>query len=92
MGVFVVVEDVGNAEFPDRNHQAVGCLAAGKLIDAGIHFLRFAAEIDRLTDECALQSRIGIGESDLVGFTARESGDAKRVAKAKPLIDFRIEP
>ena len=37
---------------PDRYDKAVGRLAPGKLVDAGIYFLRFAAEIDGLSDEC----------------------------------------
>ena len=92
MGVFVVVEDVGDAEFSDRYHQSVGRLALRKLIDAGIHFLRFTAKIDGLTDECTLQSRIGIGESYLVGLTAGESGGSERVAESKALVDFRVQP
>ena len=92
MSVFVVVEDVGDAEFSDRYHQAVGRLATGELIDAGINLLRFAAKIDGLTDECALQSRVGVSKTDLVGFTARVAGDSERVANAKSLIDFRVEP
>ena len=78
--------------FPDRYDKAVGRLAPGKLIDAGINLLRLAAKIDGLTDECALQSRIGIGKADLISFTARKSGDSERVANAEPLIDFRVQP
>ena len=44
----------------------------------------------RTKARCTRDIRI-IG-ADLVGFRAREAGDAVRVADAEALIDFRIEP
>jgi hypothetical protein len=54
MGVFVVVEDVGNAEFSRRYDKAVSRLAPDKLVYAGIDLLRLAAKIDGLTDDAAV--------------------------------------
>ena len=92
MCIFVVVKDVGNAKFSDREDEPVGGLAFGKLIDAGIHFLRLAAEIDRLPDESPLAGAHRDSLSDLVGFAAGESGNAERVVEPKSLIDLRIDP
>ena len=92
MRIFVVVENVGDAEFPDRYHQAIGRLAPGKLVDAGVNLLRLAAEIDGLPDECTVQARVGIVGSHLVGFPTGKAGDAERAAETKSLIDFRIDP
>ena len=83
VGVFVVVEDVGDAKFSDRYDKAVGRLAPGKLVNAGVNLLRLAAKIDGLTDESTLQSRVGIGKADLISFTARVTGNSERVANAE---------
>ena len=37
-------------------------------------------------------ARVGHSRPDLVGFTARKTGDAKRAAQAKTLIDLRVDP
>src|SRR5208283_5069103 len=92
VGVFVSVEDIDDAEAPDRQHQAVRRLRAGELIDIFVDFLGFAAEIDGLPDERALDPRVGVIRAELVGFGTWESGNAMRVADTKTLIDLRIEP
>ena len=92
MRIFVGVEDVGDAEFPHRDDKAVGGLAPGKLIDAGIYLLRLAAEIDSLADECPVNAHVGIIGSYLVSFRARKPGDAERPAEPEPLIKLRIDP
>ncbi len=92
MRIFVGVEHVGDAEFTHRYDQAVGRLAPGKLVDAGIYFLRFAAEIDGLSDECPVKAHVGIVGSYLISFRARKPGDAERTAEPEPLIDLRIDP
>ena len=92
VGVFVGVEYVGDRETPDPQHQAIGSLRPGELIDVRFQLLRIAAEIDGLANESALHADIRVIGADLVGFRAREAGDAVRVADAEALIDFRIEP
>ena len=76
----------------DPQHQAIGSLRPGELIDVRFQLLRVAAEIDGLAHESALHADIRIIGADLVGFRAREAGDAVRVADAEALIDFWIEP
>src|SRR5580704_71125 len=92
VGVFVGVENVGDAEFTDGEHQAVRRLRAAELVGRSIHLFRIAAEIDGLADEILGNSRIGHRGADLVGLAARESGDAQRRAQAETLIDLRIDP
>jgi hypothetical protein len=92
VGVFVGVEHVGDREAPDPQHQAIGGLRAGELIDVRLQLLRVAAEIDGLAHESALHADIRIIGAEFVGFRTREAGDAVGVADPKALIDFRIEP
>jgi hypothetical protein len=59
VGVFVGIEDVDDGEPSDCEHKAVRRAPIGELVDAGVDLLAFAAEIDGLADERALQSRVG---------------------------------
>ena len=52
----------------------------------------FAAEIDGLAQEAALDQDIRVDLAQFVGLAARVTGDAKSVAEAEPLIDFGVDP
>ena len=69
--------------FPTVNTSRSDVCAAGELVDACIHLLRFAAKVDGLPDEGAMQARIGIVRALLVGLAAGEAGNAKRSAQAE---------
>ena len=70
--IFVGVEDIDNTEsLPTVRTSRLAVWLPANWSDAGIHFLRFPAQIDRLANESARQSRIGIGLSDFVGFSTR---------------------
>ena len=92
VGVFVGVENVGDGELADGEHQPVRRLRAAELVGRAIHLLRVAAEIDGLADEVARDARVRHRGADLVCLAARESGDAERRAQAKALVDLRIDP
>ena len=63
-----------------------------KQVDVGVGLLRLAAKIDGLPDEIALCARVRIVEAELVGFAAREAGNAVRVGETMALIDLGVEP
>lgn len=76
----------------DRQHQAVGRLQTGELTDVGVHLLGFAAEIDGLPNDMALDARVGVGEAEPVQVGARKSGHAVRVRETEALIDLGLDP
>src|SRR5262249_37758304 len=90
--VFVGIKNIYSAELAHRDHQAVGGLRSGKLVDIRLNLLQVAAEIDRLPKEHSRHARIRIGGANLVGFRARKTRDTKRSAEAQPLIDLGIDP
>src|ERR1700738_1026983 len=92
MGVFVGIEDIDRDELSDGEDQSIRSLLSGKLVEAAVDFLDLAAEVDGLSQERPVQTRVGIIGADLVGLAARESRGAYRCAKSKTLIDFRIDP
>ena len=61
VGVFILVENVDDAELADRDDDPVGALGAGKLIDSGIDFLGIAAEVDGLPQERSRYAGVRIG-------------------------------
>jgi hypothetical protein len=63
--------------FPQRDDQIVGGARAAQLVCRRIDLLRFAAQIERLTEEQTLQTEIGSRGADLVGFAAGERRDAE---------------
>src|SRR5208282_4309415 len=92
VSIFVVVEDVGNIEFSDREDEPVGGLALGELIKAGVHFLGVAAEINCLPDESPLDARIGVIGANFISFAVGEPGNSVRAVEPESLINFRIDP
>jgi len=90
--VFVGVEDVDDGVFAESEHEAVGGLGAAQLVQVGIEFMRFAAQIYRLAEKQSLNQRVGINRAYFVGFAAHVSGHTKCVAEAEPLVDLWIEP
>src|SRR5207245_8676210 len=92
VGVRDGIENVGNAEFSDCQHQAVRGLRTAHLVDARLDLFGVPAEIEGLSDKSARYAEIRVGAADLIGFTASESRNAQRVAQSETLIDLRIDP
>ena len=90
--IFICIEYVEDVELTYRKHQAVCRRRAGELIEVGINLLGVAAEIDRLPDEIALQTRVGISRPDLKSLTARKSGYSVCIREAEALIELRTDP
>src|SRR3981081_3429225 len=86
------IEDVGDAELADRNHQPVGGARSGKLIDAGVDLIDFPTEVDRLPYNHSRQPRVRDRGSDLIGFAAGKSGHPEGGAQTETLIDFGVDP
>jgi len=62
------------------------------LIDGRLRFFSFAPKPNNLFHEHSWQSDVRIIGSDFIGFTARKSGDAERLAQTETLIDLGIDP
>ena len=88
MGIFVVIKDIGNAKSTDRKDEPVSGLSFSKLIEAGVHFPRLAAEVDRLADEIALHASVGVVRAELVSFATRVTGDTERLGDPQILDRF----
>jgi len=92
VGVFVGVKDIDYGKFAGGQHQAVFRLRTSEPADVGVHFFGFATEIDDLADKCAVYPRVGIVSALLVGFCAREAGDAVSPREPEAHIDLGNEP
>src|SRR3984893_11750889 len=92
VGIVEGVENVGDAELANGNHQPVGSLRSRKLVDAGLHFLCLATKVDCLPHKHPRDARIRYRETDLVSFTAGEARDAERAAETESLVDLRVDP
>jgi len=80
VSVFVSIEDVDDRVFADRKHEAVYGLRAAELIQVGFELFGFAAEIDSLAKETALNQYVRRRFAALVSFAAGISRHAKGVA------------
>src|SRR6266446_2101141 len=92
MGVAVGVEDIDDPELSQREHNAIGGLSAGKLVQARIDVRGFAAQVDRLAEEDTRYPWIRISGADLVGFPTRKSCHAEGIREAKTLIGLGVHP
>ncbi len=92
VGIFHGVEDIGGAELADSQHQAVGRLLAGELVDVGVDFFGGGAEVDGLADEIARHPQVGIVLAELIGLCARKAREPERVAQSESLVDLRVDP
>src|SRR5215475_11737184 len=90
--IFVGVENIGDIELSNSNNQPVGGLLPGESIEVGVDVFAVASKIDRLPHEHALHASVGEGCAELVGFAARKTRRAERVAEPKALLDFRVDP
>src|SRR5262249_17157489 len=90
--ILIYIKDIRDGEFSGSNHQPVDQLRSTELVSPCFDLFGLTTKPDGLPDEHSWQSGIRIIVSDFVSFPARKAGDAERRAKAKPLIDFRIDP
>jgi hypothetical protein len=85
-------EDRGPVSFARKlaggDHQPIGRLRSGKLIDPLLDLFGCAAKVDRLTQEIARHPRVRKVGADLVGLAAGEGGHAERAAQSEALIDL----
>ena len=86
------LEEVDDAKPADRQHQPVRTARARELIEVGIDLLAVATEIDGLAQKGALNTRIGIRRTELVGFGTQKACNAVRIAQAESLIDLGVGP
>src|SRR5258708_38830267 len=86
------IENVGDAEFSNRQHHPVRGPRTAHLVEARGDLLGVPAEIEGLPDEGARYPEIRVGIADFVGFTAGESRDSKLGATSEALFDLRIDP
>src|SRR5262249_30067632 len=92
MRVFIIVEDIGDVEFSNCNDHPVSGLLPREPVDVIVDFFAFAAEVYGLPHEHALNSSVGEGRDELVGFAAGKARYAERTAEPKALLNFRIDP
>src|SRR5208282_4510069 len=90
--VLIDVEDVGHAEFADREHPAVHASITSQPIGGCIHGFAIARKIDRVAYEETLQPQIRLIFPDLVRPAARKTCYPERVIETKALIDLRTDP
>ena len=88
----VLIEDVGDRELTDGHGDGVCRPRPAHLVGGVVDLIRLAAEIEGLAEEQSLQSEVGRRLADLVGFAAREAGDAERVAQPEALVDLGVRP
>ena len=91
MRVAIVVEDVDDRKFADREGQAIGVDRAAEQILARVDRLALAAEPDRLAREIALEAHIGPRVADLVGLGAWKAREPQRAREAIALVDLGID-
>ena len=86
MGILIHIKDVRYADLAGAEHPAIGALRAAELIGTGLDWLCFTAQIDGLTHEQALQSKIRMTATDFVRGATRESSHADRIVEAESLV------
>ena len=92
MCVLVGVEYVGYGELAQCQHEPIRHLRAAQLVGSSVDLLASTAEVDCIAHEIARDAGIRDRLSEFIGFPARVSGDAERIAQSETLIDFRVDP
>ena len=77
--VFVEVEDVTDGELSCGEHHVIGGVGCGEFVEIRIDFLNFAAKIDRLLEERALDAREGVARA-FARIVVHKTRDAVEVA------------
>src|SRR5258708_10520810 len=90
--LLVRVKHIDDAKLADCQNDARRTLPSGELDEVGIDLLAGPSKVDRLPQEPSRKFGIGASSSDLIGLAAWKAGNPERVAKAKALIDFWIDP
>ncbi len=92
MGQAVAVEDVDHAHLADGQHQPVGALPPGELVEVGVDLGSLAAKLDGLAQEEPLQLGVGRRLADLVGLARGKARRAQGVGEAEALVDLGVDP
>ena len=92
MGIAVGVKNIRHGQFAHGDCDIIGRRCRRKLIGPGIDGLACSTHFNHLTNKQALNPKIRRAGTNLVGPTVGKSRHTQRIAEAKSLINFGIDP